>query len=248
MPESSRVPGVWSAAMRTPLTYLLVVALGACGGGGDSKPDAGGCDGCDAAPQPDGGGELYIPTGYTLTPFLSDTPEHTFTAPEDATEDGKDYAAVLDTSAGLMVLDLHETVTPITVNSFVFLARHHYFDGIAFHRVIDGFMAQTGDPNTLNANMGTWGSGGPGYGYGLEIDASLTYEGAGVVGMARTSDPNSNGSQFFITFADAHNLDGDYTIFAQVIEGLDVLPDIVRGEPPTQPTRMQRVYIVEKQI
>src|SRR5262249_33519822 len=150
------------------------------------------------------------------------------------------------TTAGRIVLDLTEADTPITVNSFVFLALHHYFDGIAFHRVIDGFVAQGGDPNTLGADTSTWGTGGPGYAFGLEIVASLHYDAAGVVGMARTSDPNSNGSQFFITLAATPSLDGQYTIFARVSEGIEVLPLITRGEPPTDPTRMTRVYIVEK--
>ena len=163
-----------------------------------------------------------------------------------AVEAGQDYYAVLETDVGIIVWDLHEADTPITVNSFVWLALHHYFDGIAFHRVIDGFVAQSGDPNTLSGDRSTWGLGGPGYSFGVEIVASLRYDAAGVVGMARTADPNSNGSQFFITLAATPNLDGQYTIFAGVTEGLDVLPSIVRGEPPATPTRMTRVYIVEK--
>lgn len=102
-----------------------------------------------------------------------------------ATEPNRDYLAVLDTDAGRIVLDLYETRTPITVNSFVFLARNHYFDGIAFHRVIEGFVAQGGDPNTIDMPRSTWRSGGPGYTFGLEIDPMLHYDRAGVLGMAR---------------------------------------------------------------
>lgn len=188
----------------------------------------------------------YLPAGTTLTPFLSDTPQYSFTAADNVLVAGADYYAVLETDAGRIVFDLLEKDTPVTVNSFVFLALHHYFDGQAFHRVIDGFVAQGGDPNSLSSDSSTWGTGGPGYTFGLEIVSALTYDGPGVVGMARTSDPNSNGSQFFITLAAAHNLDGQYTIFAKVTEGMDVLPNIVRGEPPVMPTRIQRVTIAQK--
>jgi peptidylprolyl isomerase len=187
-----------------------------------------------------------VPAGYTLTPFLSTDAQHSFTAADMVLKSGKDYQAVLETDVGVIVIDLSEAETPITVNSFVFLALHHFFDGIAFHRVINGFVAQGGDPNTLTDNRSSWGSGDPGYSFGLEIVPAFTYDAAGVVGMARTSDPNTNGSQFFITLAAAHNLDSMYTIFGHLSQGLDVLPNIARGMPPTTPTRMQRVYIVEK--
>jgi cyclophilin family peptidyl-prolyl cis-trans isomerase len=190
------------------------------------------------------GAGYYLPSGFTMTPFLSTDPVRSFTAAGMATDPAKHYAAVMETDAGRLVIDL-EDQTPITTNSFVWLTLHHFYDGLAFHRVIDGFVAQGGDPNTLDPDMTNWGTGDPGYSFGLEIVASLTYDSAGVVGMARTSDPNSNGSQFYITLAAAHSLDGMYTIFGHVTEGLDVLPNIVRGEPPAMPTRMQTVYIVE---
>jgi peptidylprolyl isomerase len=205
----------------------------------------------DAQPNnpPDGGhDDYYVPAGYTLTPFLSSEAQHSFAAADAVIEASKDYLAVLETTEGRIVFDLLEADTPITVNSFVWLALHHYFDGIAFHRVIEGYVAQGGDPNTLNADRTNWGSGGPGYTFGLEIVASFHYDAAGVVGMARTPDPNSNGSQFFITLAATPNLDGQYTIFAHVTEGMGVLPLIKRGDnpPPVDPTRMTRVHIVEK--
>jgi cyclophilin family peptidyl-prolyl cis-trans isomerase len=191
-----------------------------------------------------------IPAGYTLTPFLTDTASWDFTAADMVLQPSRDYVAVIETDVGQIVLDLFEDQTPITVNSFVFLARNHYFDGIAFHRVLDGFMAQTGDPNTLGTMRSTWGTGGPGYMFGLEMVSSLHYDMAGVVGMARTSDPNSNGSQFFITFGATPSLDGMYTIFARVLTGLEVLPLIVRNPdpmtPPLNPTRMRHVCIAER--
>jgi peptidylprolyl isomerase len=202
----------------------------------------------DAAPALAWG--CTLPNGYSQTPFFSDEAMWEFTAPEMVLTPAIDYVALIDTDVGTITLDLFENVTPITVNSFVFLARNHYFDGIAFHRVIEGFVAQGGDPNTLGDFRASWGSGGPGYGFGLEIVDSLHYDAAGVVGMARGDDPNSNGSQFFITLAPTPSLDGMYTIFARVIAGSDVVPRIARNmtadQPPAVPTRMTRVCIAQR--
>jgi cyclophilin family peptidyl-prolyl cis-trans isomerase len=186
------------------------------------------------------------PAGFTVTPPLSQTPVRTFKEAEYVLKDNTDYQAVIETDAGRMVVDLYEDDTPTTVNSFVWLALHKYYDGIAFHRVIDDFVVQGGDPNTLNADSSSWGQGGPGYEFGLEIREKYKYDTKGVLGMARTQDPNSNGSQFYITLGPTPNLDGQYTIFGKVVEGLDVLDSITRGEPPATPTRMTRVSIVEK--
>jgi peptidylprolyl isomerase len=233
---------MFGAVRNALLALILLSACSSTSSPGDvdarpvEVPDA-----ADAAAD-----DYYLPAGYTLTPFVSTAAEHSFPAAEPAIEPGKDYLAVLETTAGRIVFDLLETDTPITVNSFVWLTLHHYFDGIAFHRVIDGFVAQGGDPNTLEADRTSWGSGGPGYAFGLEIVDGITYDAAGVVGMARAQSPDSNGSQFFITLAPTPELNGQYTIFARVSEGLDILPVIVRGEPPQEPTRMTRVHIVEK--
>lgn len=127
-------------------------------------------------------------------------------------------------------MDLYEEQAPKTVNSFVFLALNHYFDGIVWHRVIPGFVAQTGDPT------GT-GTGGPGYQFGLEVTPSLNYDKEGVLGMARTSDPNSNGSQFFITYGPTPNLNQQYTIFGQVTEGMDVVKQLAPTEGVANPAR-----------
>lgn len=207
-------------------------------------------------PPVDGGGgdgnALYLPAGYSLVPFLTDTATtHKYPKADHVLDPAKDYVAVIDTDVGRIVMHLLSTDAPIAVNSFVFLSLHHYFDGILFHRVIDGFMAQSGDPNTLSTNQNTWGTGGPGYSFGVEKN-SFSFDGAGVVGMANTGQPNSNGSQFFITFAAATFLDGKYTIWAKVIEGLDVLPKIARGEigmtpfPMSGPSKMLDVYIGAK--
>lgn len=187
------------------------------------------------------------PLNYVALPDLSPTPVRHFTgAPTAMLLDGRDYRARLVTDAGTITIDLLEAETPITVNSFVFLARNHFFDGIAFHRVIEGFVAQGGDPNTVDGGRATWGRGGPGYGFGLEVSDDLHFDGPGVVGMARADDPNTNGSQFYITLAATPNLDGQYTVFGRVVgdEGLAVLDHIARGEPPATPTRITTVVIL----
>ncbi len=192
-------------------------------------------------------GKPYIPAGYTLVPFLTSKPVRVFKeAPKYALDDTKDYAAVMDTDAGRMVIELYAADTPTTVNSFVFLARNHYYDGIAFHRVIDNFVVQGGDPNTISGDPSSWGQGGAGYEYCLEVRKKYKFDTKGVIGMARTQDPCSNGSQFYITLGATPNLDGQYTVFGKITEGLDVLDKVTRGEPPQTPTRMKSVYIVSK--
>jgi peptidylprolyl isomerase len=215
------------------------------GGDAGTETDAGPMD---AGPPGDAG--PYCPTGYAFVPFVTSTATtHTFDAgPDQVLSAGTTYAAVLETDQGRIVFDLYSSQAPITCNSFVFLALHHFFDGIAFHRVLGppDSIAQGGDPNTLNTDMSIWGNGGPGYFFGLEVTPSLNYDGPGVVGMARTSDPNTNGSQFFIAFVARHDLDQAYSIFAKVSEGSDVFPKIVLGMPPANPTRMTEVHICKQ--
>jgi peptidylprolyl isomerase len=180
-------------------------------------------------------------------PFLADTATYKFKAdggaPQQVIDGTHQYVGVLDTDVGRIVMQLYTNVAPITCNSFVFLTLNHFYDGVAFHRVIDGFMAQTGDPNSIKGAPSTWGLGNAGYFFGLELDPSYNYDKAGVVGMARGQTTDSNSSQFFITFNAYPSLNQQYTVWAQVIEGLDVLPNIVRGEPPTTPTRIVDAYV-----
>ena len=140
-------------------------------------------------------------------------------------EAGKDYSARITTDAGDIVVDLYEDQTPITVNNFVTLANQGFYDNTSFHRVIEGFMAQAGDPT------GT-GTGGPGYQFADEIVPELTFDGAGVLAMANAG-PNTNGSQFFITFDKTDWLNGLHTIFGKVTEGEDVLKAIKVRDPQT---------------
>jgi cyclophilin family peptidyl-prolyl cis-trans isomerase/protein-disulfide isomerase len=135
----------------------------------------------------------------------------------------KQYFATLETENGQVVLQLFPAKAPLAVNSFVFLARQGWFDGITFHRVLPGFVAQTGDPS------GT-GQGNPGYMFNNESDPTLKFDQAGVVGMAN-SGPDTNGSQFFITYAPAPNLNGSYTIFGKVISGMEVLEQLTPRDP-----------------
>lgn len=220
-----------------------VVLVAACGGGGGDDDGSG----ADAPPAGADALDVELPAGTALVPFLTSAPEYSFAAAEDVTTDGTDYLAVLDTDEGRIVFDLLEADAPLAVNSFVWLTLHHYHDGLAFHRVIDGFVAQGGDPNTLDPDKTQWGGGGPGYEFALEVETGLQYDAAGIVGMARGDDPSSNGSQFFITFAAQPGLSGNYSIFGRVTEGeAEVLPELVRGEPPVAPTRVRKAYIVTR--
>ncbi|HNR96440.1 MAG TPA: peptidylprolyl isomerase [Anaerolineae bacterium] len=140
----------------------------------------------------------------------------------------KHYTATVEMAkGGKFEIQLFPDKAPITVNSFVFLARDGYFDGVTFHRVLDGFMAQGGDPT------GT-GRGGPGYQF-VNEDSDLKFDKAGVVAMANAGR-NTNGSQFFITFAPQSYLNGGYTIFGQVVSGMDVVNGLRRRDPDERPT------------
>ncbi len=139
----------------------------------------------------------------------------------------KQYLATLKLDKGDIVIQLLPLAAPVTVNNFVFLARQGFYDGVTFHRVLSGFMAQTGDPT------GT-GAGGPGYKFQDEFSPDLTFDIPGVVAMAN-SGPNSNGSQFFITYAPASHLTGVHTIFGLVIAGMDVAERLTLRDPNANP-------------
>jgi cyclophilin family peptidyl-prolyl cis-trans isomerase len=148
-------------------------------------------------------------------------------APPMLIDRNKSYkATVRMAKGGEFVIQLYADKAPITVNSFVFLARQGFFNGVTFHRVLEGFMAQGGDPT------GT-GGGGPGYQF-VNEDSDLVFDKAGVVAMANAGR-NTNGSQFFITFAPQPRLNGGYTIFGQVVSGMDVVNNIRRRDPDQNP-------------
>jgi cyclophilin family peptidyl-prolyl cis-trans isomerase len=184
-----------------------------------------------------------LPSGYTLVPALSSKPVYTFASePKRILKDNTNYYALIDTSKGQILADLYEDKTPVTVNNFITLARNHFYDGILFHRVLEGFMSQTGDPNTLDAGKkAAWGQGGPGYSFPDEIRQSLKFDAPGQLAMAN-SGPNTNGSQFFMTFAPATFLDGKYNLFGKVVTGQDVLAKLTRTAKP-DPSSQQEVPI-----
>jgi len=137
------------------------------------------------------------------------------------------FATVTMAKGGQFVIQLYPDKAPITVNSFVFLANQGFYNGVTFHRVLDGFMAQGGDPT------GT-GGGGPGYSFVNEKN-DLAFDKAGVVAMANAG-PNTNGSQFFIMFGPYGLSESDYTIFGQVVSGMEVVNGLTRRDPQTNPT------------
>ncbi len=155
--------------------------------------------------------------------------ERQYDAPPPLTidESATYLAHVKMANGGEFTIELYPQSAPLTVNSFVFLAEEGWFDGVTFHRVLPGFVAQTGDPS------GT-GMGDPGYTIPNEIDAELSHAETGMAAMAN-SGPDTNGSQWYITLGDASQLDGSYTIFGRVIEGMEVVQAIAPRDPSQSP-------------
>ena len=139
----------------------------------------------------------------------------------------KSYQAVFTTEIGEFRVRLFPEQAPVTVNNFVFLATQGYYDNTTFHRVLPGFMAQGGDPT------GT-GGGGPGYVFEDEFDPDLQFDRPGLLAMANRG-PNTNGGQFFITYAPTPHLNGLHTIFGEVTEGADVLGSLRSRDPQANP-------------
>ena len=148
------------------------------------------------------------------------------------------YFALIEMEGGGTVeIELFADAAPETVNSFVFLARDGFYDGLIFHRVIEGFVAQGGDP------LGT-GTGGPGYTVPRELSDHKHIEGA--LAMARSADPDSAGSQFYICLAETPFLDGEYAVFGMVRSGMEVVHAIPKGEPPAEPGVIKTIRIEER--
>jgi cyclophilin family peptidyl-prolyl cis-trans isomerase len=145
------------------------------------------------------------------------------TCPPMTIDLAKTYTASLHTLKGDIVIDLYADRAPLAVNNFIFLAKQGWFDGVTFFRVQPGFVAQAGDPT--NSGMGN-----PGYAFDNEIAPDLKFDKAGVVAMANAG-PGTNGSQFFITYNAIDRLDGEYTIFGQVISGMDVVEKLTARDP-----------------
>jgi len=140
-------------------------------------------------------------------------------------ENAKLRLAVIETNLGTIKFKFFEDKAPGHVKNFVDLAKKGFYDGTRFHRVIPGFMIQGGDPNSKSGDRARMGTGGPGYSINAEFND--TPHRRGIVSMARSGDPNSAGSQFFICVDTASSLDGKYTAFGEVVEGMDVVEKIV---------------------
>ena len=178
-------------------------------------------------------------------PVAPVTPPVSAASPAPATTSDKEVA-VITTSEGVMVLEFYPDVAPKHVENFKTLAKKGFYDGLCFHRVINNFMIQGGDPNTKDeTKKDAWGTGGPGYTINAEFNAK--HHARGILSMARTSDPNSAGSQFFICHGDCGQLDNQYTVFGNVIKGLDVLDKIATTptEGPDRPVKRMNIESIK---
>jgi cyclophilin family peptidyl-prolyl cis-trans isomerase len=157
--------------------------------------------------------------------------------PSGALDTTKSYRARFKTERGEIVAELFADKAPLTVENFVNLARSGFYDGTTFHRVIAGFMAQSGDPT------GT-GHGGPGYQFDDEFSPELRHDGPGVLSMANAG-PGTNGSQFFITYGATPHLDDRHSVFGRVVEGIDVLGAIRERDPGRDREPGDRIETIE---
>ncbi len=158
--------------------------------------------------------------------------------PAMSIDPNKRYEATFHTSRGDFTAELFARQAPVTVNNFVFLARDGFYSNTTFHRVIKGFMAQGGDP------QGT-GTGGPGYQFNDERGAlALPHDSAGILSMANAG-PNTNGSQFFITFGPTPHLNGRHGVFGRVISGMDVVNSIRERDPQRDRQPGDEIYSIE---
>jgi cyclophilin family peptidyl-prolyl cis-trans isomerase len=227
-----------------PFAVALAVAVTGCAP--ESVPTAEPPETNIAAKTPP---ETKESTPATPAPKTGEEQEkaQTETAPKAKTT-GKEVA-VIETSQGRIVFEFLTDKAPKTVESFKKLAGRKFYDGTKFHRVIPGFMIQGGDPNSKNDDKSDDGMGGPGFNLAAEFNDTKHVR--GIVSMARASDPNSAGSQFFICVADSNFLDGQYTAFGRVIEGMDVADKIVElprdaNDNPDTPAIMKTVRIEKR--
>lgn len=163
------------------------------------------------------------------------------TPPEMVIDPKKTYQAIFKTEKGDIKFELFADKAPKTVNNLVFLAREGFYDGTIFHRVIENFMAQGGDPTGS-------GMGGPGYKFGDEVNNGLVFDGPGILAMANAG-PGTNGSQFFITFGATPWLNNKHTIYGKVVEGMDVVNSLTirdPGRPSSDGDLLKTVEIIEE--
>ncbi|MGC9399276.1 MAG: peptidylprolyl isomerase [Anaerolineae bacterium] len=202
-----------------------------------------------STPRPSPTSEASVPESETTTAPVEEMPERPadrdgmYSAPPEMQIDPEGhYAAEIETEHGTITVRLFAEQAPKTVNNFVFLAREGFYDGTTFHRVIPGFMAQGGDPTGS-------GTGGPGYTFEDEFDPRLSHDRVGILSMAN-SGPDTNGSQFFITFAPTTWLDDRHTVFGRVVDGLEALKALSPRDPEvaTEPGDIiKTIRIVERE-
>jgi len=152
--------------------------------------------------------------------------------------------SLIETNFGKIKIKLLPEIAPETVRNFITLTKSSFYDGTLFHRVIPKFMIQGGDPNTKESDKSVWGQGGPGYNLKAEFNSRSHLR--GIVSMARATDPDSAGSQFFIVTSDSTFLDRQYTVFAEVVEGLEIADKIVNlprdgNDCPKEEAKMLRI-------
>ncbi len=174
--------------------------------------------------------QYFIPMAGMRDKMFTECPEITI-------DTSLEYTATLVTEKGDIVIGFYPEVAPFAVNSFIFLAENDFYDNVPFHRVLEGFMAQAGDPS------GT-GMGYPGYYFSLEVSPDLVFDREGLFALAN-SGPTSNGSQFFITYDAAEHLNGGYTIFGEVLEGMDVVNSLTLRDPDSGAELPEPDYILD---
>jgi peptidyl-prolyl cis-trans isomerase B (cyclophilin B) len=176
--------------------------------------------------------------------FFENARSRTFSKQEIQTME--QTTATIETKFGEINLKFFPEVAPNHVNSFIELARDGFYDGTTFHRIVPGFVIQGGDPNTKSDDRSRHGMGGPGF--TLKAEFSKLPHKRGSVSMARAANPDSAGSQFFICVADAPFLDGEYTIFGEVVEGMDVVDKIVSQPKDQRDNPIERVEMKVKVV
>lgn len=228
-PPSSPLPGILSAVVVLLVLGLIAGLLISRSGGQraaseDAFAPTPGVQGATAPALPE-------PTAAPAAPaepiegLLPTATTYTYSAPPPMSIDpARRYTATITTPRGDIVVELLPEIAPQTVNNFVFLARENFYNGLTWHRVLPGFMAQGGDPRGD-------GTGDPGYSVPAEFTDQILFDQPGIVAMARASDPNSAGSQFFITTAPAEFLNEQYTIFGRVVEGQAIVDGIPLRDP-----------------
>jgi peptidylprolyl isomerase len=232
-PRQNPLPAILSAVVVIAIFAALGIMLAS------NRPGA-----ADSAIQPTADAFAAAPTA--AEPGTAAEPagdKQTYSAPPPMTIDpAKNYTATITTPRGDIVIKLRPDLAPQTVNSFVFLAREGFYDGLTWHRVLQGFMAQGGDPT------GT-GTGDAGYSIPDEFTDQVAFDRPGIVAMAHSSLPNSGGSQFFITTAAAPHLNGQYTVFGEVTSGQEIVDGIPLRNPDQNPNspgeQMEKITIAE---